>query len=139
MTRKHVLFSSFFAICTTSLALAGCGPHPEKGKDGGTGTPRSVDITAEEYRFTPSKITARPGEQLNIALHNKGKMEHSIEFEVPGQNEALERNVPPGETGHMSFTAPSKTGTYTFFSTLGDDRKRGLEGRLDVESTPTKH
>jgi plastocyanin len=136
MTRKHVLTSSLFAIFTTSLALVGCGDM--KHDDTGTaGSPRTIEITAEEYKFSPSQLTAKPGERLTIALRNNGKMEHSIEFDVPGANEALERNVPPGETGHMSFTAPSKTGTYTFFSPLGDDRKRGLEGRLDVESTST--
>jgi plastocyanin len=132
MTSKLYRMLSLPAILTASLAVFGCGSKKEENRGG-----RSVEIVAEEYRFTPSQITAEPGEELTITLRNQGKMEHSIEFEVPGGNEALERNVPPGETGHMSFTAPSKTGTYPFFSPLGDDRKRGLEGRLDVTSRGT--
>lgn len=134
MTGKHVRVPFFLSICAVQLALAGCG-------DGGghDGPPRSIDITATDERFDPSQIKAHPGEELTITLHNKGKKEHSIEFDLPGlnANEALGRNVPPGKSANMSLKAPSKTGTYNFFSPVGDDRKRGLEGRLDVESTPT--
>lgn len=134
MICKSVLTSSLFAICAASLAVAGCGHPADKDEDGG----RTIELTAEEYRFSPAQITAEPGERLNIALRNNGKKEHSIEFDVPGENEALERNVAPGDTAHLSFNAPSKAGNYPFFSPLGDDRKRGLEGRLDVTTKQTR-
>lgn len=130
MMSKLYRILSLPVLLSASLAVVGCGSStPEEHKGG-----RSVEIRMEEYKFDPSQITAEPGERLDIAVHNKGKMEHSIEFEVPGSNQALERNVVPGQTGHLSFTAPSKEGTYPFFSPLGDDRKRGLEGQLTVHS-----
>jgi plastocyanin len=133
MTSKLYRILSLPAILTASLAAFGCGSSDEP-QGGG----RAVEIAVAEYKFTPSQITAEPGEELTITLRNQGKMEHSIEFDVPGSNQALERNVAPGETAHMTLTAPSKTGSYPFFSPLGDDRKRGLEGRLDVTSRGTK-
>lgn len=111
----------------------GSGEEPETP----TGKARSVEITAEEYKFTPSQFTASPGEQLTIALNNKGKMEHSIKFELDGKSASIDRDVAPGTTGHLTITAPSKTGTYIFYSPVDNDRKMGMEGRLEVQSSGT--
>lgn len=125
MTSKLYRILSLPALLSASLAVIGCGSSTD-------GEPKEVEIRVEEYKFDPSQIIAEPGERLDIAVHNKGKMEHSIEFELPGSKQALERKVAPGQTGHLSFTAPTKEGTYPFFSPLDDDRKRGLEGHLIV-------
>ena len=133
MTRKLYRIPSLFALFLASLAVAGCGPSTEEREEA-----RSIEIKVEEYKFSPSQITVKPGEELIIELRNEGKKEHSIEFDLPGKKPALERNVPPGQTGHLNFKAPSEPGTYPFFSPTNDDRKLGLEGHLSVTSKPAR-
>jgi uncharacterized cupredoxin-like copper-binding protein len=128
MTSKLYRILSLPALFSASLAVLGC----DASTNGEPKEGRAVEIVVEEYKFDPSQITAEPGERLDITVHNKGKIEHSIAFEIPGSKQALERNVVPGQTGHLNITAPSKEGTYLFFSPLDDDRKRGLEGQLTV-------
>jgi len=127
-----------FPLAVGALSMiVGCsgGEEPETP----TGKARSLEITAEESKFTPSQFTASPGEQWTITLNNKGKMEHSIKFDLDGKSPSIDRNVAPGSKGHLTITAPSKTGTYTFYSPVDDDRKKGLEGRLDVQTSGTTH
>jgi plastocyanin len=134
MTSKLYRILSVPALFSVSLAVLGCGGSTKE--EPGEG--RSVEIIVEEYKFTPREITVKPGEQITIELRNEGKGEHSIEFDVPGNNQALERNVLPGQTGHLTFTAPSKVGRYPFFSPLSDDRERGIEGQMHVTSEATR-
>src|SRR5262249_29387077 len=109
----------FYGSLALPLALgalsvvAGCSGGTETARTPGTpGGARALEMAAEEYKFSPSLITASPGEELTIALKNKGKMEHGLKFDLPGGEKGLERNIAPGDTGHVTLTAPSKAGSY---------------------------
>jgi plastocyanin len=133
-SRRSIVFNKLYRSLALPLALgaltvaAGCGGGDETPPP--TGTSRSLDIVADEYKFTPSLITASPGEVLTITLKNNGKMEHSLKFDLPGGEKGIEPNIAPSETGHLTITAPSKAGSYKFYSPADDDRKKGLEGQL---------
>ena len=135
MTSKLNRIPFLPALFFASLAALGCASTTEKEHEGA----RSVEIKVVEYKFTPNTITAHSEEPLDIELDNEGKFEHSIEFDVPGAKPALEQPVPPGKTAHLAIVAPREPGTYTFFSPVGDDRTKGLTGKLLVTSLPSKH
>ena len=124
------------ALGALSVVAVGCSGNEEPTPP--PGESRSLEITAEEYKFVPSLITASPGEKLTITLKNNGKMEHSLKFDLPGAEQGLERNIAPGQTGHLTITAPSKVGSYKFYSPVDDDRNKGLLGQLDVHTGTTK-
>ena len=44
----------------------------------GAGEPKSIAISAQEFRFTPSTVTVRAGERIKLVLTNKGTMSHEI-------------------------------------------------------------
>jgi plastocyanin len=124
------------ALGALSLAV-GCGEKEEQ-TNPPSGQARSLEITAEEHKFTPSTITASPGERLTITLKNNGKMAHSIEFDFPSDDQELEREITAGQTGHLTFSAPSKVGQYKFYCTVDDHRQKGEEGYLEVHTTKTR-
>ena len=129
--RSVALPLAFGALCVA----VGCEGKEETTAPGGEA--RSLEITAEEYKFTPSMITASPGERLTITLKNNGKMAHSIKFDLPGSDKGLEREIAAGQTGHLTFEAPSKVGAYKFYCPVDDHREKGEEGQLEVHTAKT--
>ncbi len=127
------------------------------------GAARTIEIQASDnMRFTPDRITARPGEALHVVLkdvgsvpkvamaHNfvllkkgvdaKGFAEKSAaardtDFIAPAlQDQALAatRLVGPGETTEITFKAPP-AGSYTFICTFPGHFASGMKGTLVVK------
>lgn len=74
----------------------------------------AVRITVEgkdNLTFTPSTISVRPGQIVELTLINNGRLYHT--FAIPDLN--IEVQMPPGETNKVTFTAP-KAGEYRFSS-----------------------
>jgi plastocyanin len=97
---------------------------------------RTIVITATDFAYSPTEITARPDEKLEIQLVNQGQADHNIEFEL-GENivggtkdRSLMMDVKPGETGTLNFTAPEQEGSYNFY--CPEHRGRGMTGTLVV-------
>jgi plastocyanin len=89
---------------------------------------RRVDIVADDLRFTPARITAVPGENLNIVLHARDVM-HNLELEgVEGYAFA-----DAGQTTTAGLRAPDEPGEYPFACTLMSHRAAGMTGTLVVE------
>jgi nitrite reductase (NO-forming) len=87
----------------------------------------TVDVSASEFKFTPSQLqVAGPGE-VTVILHNAGAVEHDFTIDgVPGKAYAR-----PGETSRATFKL-AKAGTYTFFCSLPGHREAGMQGTLLV-------
>ena len=94
---------------------------------------RTIEITASNMEYSPSEITATPGEQLTIRLVNNGQEAHNIEFELPSGEQELDTNVQPGETATLNITAPDSTGSYTFYCPVENHHQKGMEGKLIVK------
>ena len=110
--------------------LSACGPAADAPGGGST-----VQIAAHDFRFDPQELTASPGQAMRLELVNKGASPHSIEFHLEGEAEAeLTSQVPAGESGSLTFTAPDRPGKYVYYCPVGNHRSRGMEGTLVVRA-----
>lgn len=94
---------------------------------------RMVEVIATEYQFTPETIEASPGEMLIVLLRNEGTMAHSIAFELPGGDVALDELVQPGETAQLTIEVPDMEGDYVYYCPVDGHRALGMVGTLSVE------
>lgn len=127
------------------------------------GTPRVITLTGTDaMKFTPSQITAKPGEKLRIVLKTvstmpKAAMAHNFVMLKPGSDvtkfvnaSAMARPtyIAPklkdqvlvasglaggGETVTVDFTAPTKPGKYQFICTFPGHFAGGMTGTLTVK------
>lgn len=127
------------------------------------GSPRVITLTGTDaMKFTPSQITAKPGEKLRIVLKTvsampKAAMAHNFVILKPGSDltafvnaSAMARPtyIAPklkdqvlvasglaggGETVTVDFTAPAKPGQYTFLCTFPGHFAGGMKGTLTVK------
>jgi len=126
-------------------------------------TPRTIELQASDnMRFTPDRITARPGESLHVVLkdvgtapkaavaHNfvllkkggdaKGFADRSAgardsDFISPALKDqvlAATKLVGPGETTDITFQAPA-AGSYTFICSFPGHYALGMKGTLVVK------
>ncbi len=113
------------------LALAACGPSaPGSAASGAPGAGAgAIDVTAVDYRFEPSSLTAQAG-SVTFQVHNAGAAEH--EFEVmQGDNVLGEvEGLVPGLT--KSVTVSLAPGTYTYICRLAGHDQLGMKGTLVV-------
>lgn len=101
---------------------------------GDAGEARRVEISAEEFEFTPDRIEAAPGQTLTVVLQNDGTVEHNIEFDLGDREPSLDSNVEPGETDTLTFTVPDQEGDYEFHCPVTGHRALGMTGTLVVTS-----
>jgi hypothetical protein len=81
-------------------------------------------------------LDALPGNTNIIRVINKSASPHGFKMEIKNQSFGLDKPVAPGETAQFEFTAPPELrgNTGKFYSPVGDDRKRGFEGRVTLLS-----
>ena len=93
------------------------------------GEPKSIAISAQEYRFTPNTVTVRAGQPIMLVLTNKGTVLHEIvspllkaskNLEVQGQGIAVvgdafeEVEFARGKTVTVELT-PTRPGRFEFW------------------------
>ncbi|MEW5850240.1 MAG: cupredoxin domain-containing protein [Myxococcota bacterium] len=137
-TRTMTRGLSLLATMTLALGLGACGEAGRRTWDiPGVEAPiqaRTVEITANEYSFSPNLITVRPGEILLVRLVNTGAMVHGIEFELPAGEVEIDE-LAAGQTATLNVTAPQEDGSYVFYCPVGNHRELGMTGTLTVSST----
>ena len=93
------------ALAFVALVGAACGSEDTGStapEDGGAAT--QVEITAADFAFSPTSISADAGQEIEVTLINDDDTEHSftidnvVDFEAAG-----------GEEASDSFTAPDAT------------------------------
>jgi FtsP/CotA-like multicopper oxidase with cupredoxin domain len=92
-----------------------------------------LELVVENLQYNQNELRVSPGQRIQVILTNKGEVETSLRFELPGTGQELRTPVPPGQRAAIIFTAPEKKGVYPFFSPLRNQRDRGLTGQLVVE------
>jgi uncharacterized cupredoxin-like copper-binding protein len=58
---------------------------------------------------------------------------HNIRFTLHGTKVQLPKDLKPGESGTLQFTAPSGPGTYTFECPVDLHAEFGMKGKLIVK------
>jgi plastocyanin len=102
MLKRFVLIATVAMIAAVALA---CGDDDES--EGGNPSPadadegRSVEVTAQDFEFSPQTISAAGGETLTLTLTNDGSSEHSFTIDA-----AVDVEAEGGEEASDSFTVP---------------------------------
>ena len=115
----------------TSADTNGAGANQASTTAGGGGGGQTVDMTAVDYRFNPADTSVKSG-NVTFNLTNDGQQPHSLEIEdVNGQDEEIEGDVSPGQSGSLTVNLPP--GTYEFYCPVGNHKEMGMEGEITVK------
>jgi uncharacterized cupredoxin-like copper-binding protein len=139
-------FAALFAIgAAVAVPIVGCGgssdddstsnaaaPASTTSGGGGGGAGGTVDLSATDFKFTPSDPSVKAGD-VTFKMTNDGQVTHSLEIEdvTPGHDQELEGDVSPGQSG--TLTANLKPGTYEFYCPVDSHKEMGMEGEITVK------
>lgn len=87
---------------------------------------QKLNMEAGYAYFKPNVINAKPGEAVQITFT---KMDGTHTFNIDEIN--FHDEVKQGM--QMTFVSPKKPGSYKFYCSVGDHRKKGMEGTLIVK------
>ena len=86
-------------------------------------------IDAYDNYFSPNKITFNAGQKVRVFIQGKGDNQHNLKVE----GLYIESDI-VGKDGIITIEFTVKDpGTYTFYSSVGNDRQNGLEGTFVVQ------
>lgn len=91
-------------------------------------TAKTIEVSSQNFSFTPSEITVKKGETVKIVFTNTLGM-HDFVIDDLGVRTPV---VKQGEKSEVEFT-PEKTGVYEYYCSVGNHRKMGMKGTLTVE------
>ena len=138
------------AACAFLLVAAGCGSSSssssggtttEEGSGGGQKTIAGVkandhgtkaaedtgktEVEMDDFYFSPTVLTGKPGQKVTLELKNEGNTEHS--FTIDSQN--VDQELGPGEEAEVDVTIP-KSGVVSFYCKF--HKSSGMAGALAV-------
>lgn len=97
-----------------------------------TGTPsadaKEVDISGQNYSFTPNKITVPVGQKTRLVFKSTNGFH---DFVVDDLN-IKTATVQTGDSDWVEFT-PTKAGSYQFYCSVGNHKQMGMVGTLTVQ------
>lgn len=85
-----------------------------------------VNMEVNNYSFSPSTITAKPGDKIKITF-SKSTGFHTFTID------ALELNHSIAQGESLIITAPSQPGQYPYYCDIGSNRELGMKGTLIVQ------
>ena len=103
------------AMAGTVLLLAGCTGGGEATDDGGP-----ADLTAEDFSFSPTELTATVGEEAAFEVANDGDVPHNVTIEELDVDE----DVDAGEHTFVTVT-PEEPGEFEFYCALHPEQMTG--------------
>ena len=87
----------------------------------------TLEVSATEFAFDPSELTAPADTDVTLNLTNAGNVEHDWAIkEQPTKVVAM-----PGQTGSGTFSLPA--GEYVFYCSVPGHEAAGMIGTLTVE------
>ena len=116
------------------LVLAACGSgddddDADAGEDTSGSTTGMAVAMQDAMKFVPDTITAKAGEEVEIALTNEGAIEHNMSIDDADVDETLDG----GESSSFTFTAPDSPGEYKIYCDIPGHEAAGMVGTLVVE------
>ncbi len=126
VSRCRSLSATLAALLVGGLAgglVAGCGGGHE------TSPGRSLNVSLNEWRLTPSHADARPGPLLIVA-HNSGRLAHNLVLSRDGVRISFTAPIMPGQDADLEATL--QKGSYQLLSSMLDDQATGVYGTLKV-------
>lgn len=89
----------------------------------------TIEITAEEFAFEPSRIEVAVGETVRIKLRNEGVLSHNLTIKKLGVEIGT---IQSDATGTARFR-PQNPGTYRIVCTVPGHSEAGMTGTLVVK------
>jgi plastocyanin len=122
---------SVTSVVAALALIAGCAGDEEA--DGGGddrsgvtfGATQTVEVTASDFSYTPTKLTAKTADPFDVVLTNAGDAPHTFtidEFDVDAE-------VAAGEEMTVSIT-PSDSGEFSYYCRF--HRQQGMQGSIMV-------
>ena len=139
-TKKCFALSTFIVALIGSMFLTACG-----GGGGGGEPVTTINVDMTEHTFTPNEFTVPAGAEITINLKNSGKQPHEFQILVLGAkaDESFDKDgnstrywrviTQPGESESLTFTAPSKPGSYVIKCSAPGHTQAGMVGTLWVK------
>jgi uncharacterized cupredoxin-like copper-binding protein len=90
-----------------------------------------VNITATEYRFSPSAFTFQQGTKIRVSVANGGQIDHSFVLRNPAGSVIMRMQLLPQQSQTLEATLTT-TGTYAFVCDLSDHVQQGMVGSMTV-------
>jgi plastocyanin len=120
------------------VGLAGCGgDDDDNGEDAGTAAApageatKTIDVSETDFKLDPANPTVSKLGVVEIKATNDGQTTHSLEVEGPGEEQELESELQPGESGTLEVDL-GKAGRYEWYCPIGNHRELGMEGEIVV-------
>ena len=121
--RKSIMGLGLLALAAV-LTAAACGGDDEEAGDASSGDGSgAVTLDAGDFFFSPTELTADPGQTLTVTVSNKGAAEHTFTIDDLGVDEVLKAgeekaiNVAADQAGafefYCRFHRSKMTGTLT--------------------------
>ena len=86
-------------------------------------------IGGEEFSFNPETIDVNVSQTVKLVFNNTGTIAH--DFEIPDL-EIVIQTTNAGNTGEITFVAPSAAGSYDFICSIPGHKEAGMVGKLVV-------
>ncbi|MDP1716238.1 MAG: cupredoxin domain-containing protein [Anaerolineales bacterium] len=124
-------------VLSLVFVLAACG-------GGGSGASTTIDVTFEEFTFTPTDFTIPAGREITVNATNKGAVLHEFVIMKLGEtvgddfgdedegNIYWEVEADAGASVTQTFTAPSEPGEYQVVCGTEGHFVAGMVGKLTV-------
>ena len=90
------------------------------------------DITGKNYSFSVNEIKVKKGDKVKINFTSKEGIHNWVVDEFNAKTKTVSKN---GQTS-VEFNA-DKVGTFEFFCSVGNHRKKGMIGKIIVEDAPS--
>lgn len=114
--------SSRLLAASAVMVLSACGSTGAAPAAGGSGV--QVPVDAQNFQFTPSTITVKPGDKVTVTVSNKDSFLHNFSI----SELSVSQDIAANSTQAISFTATSSN--LQFFCKY--HKSKGMVGTLDV-------
>ncbi len=128
-----ILLVGGLALTTACSGAAAANPAP----DAGATTPAASSVAGAQQvtievgnamTFTPSAITVRAGQPVELALRNEGFIPHDFTLSQ-GVSQKVKLEADGSETARATFTI-ERPGTYTFICSVPGHAEAGMRGTI---------
>jgi PQQ system protein len=123
---------------TLLVALAGCGgDDDDNGEKTGTAAApageatETINVSETDFKLDPANPSVSKPGVVEIKATNDGQTTHSLEVEGPGEEQELESELQPGDSGTLKVDL-SKAGRYEWYCPIGNHRELGMKGEIVV-------
>ncbi len=113
------------------LAMAGCAHLQKPVSVSPAPGPEVMNMTAQNFKFTPNNIDAREGDVIVFRIRNISSTLHNFTLKNPDGKKIAEADLPPGKTTEIKASFP-RPGSYEFYCDKDSHALLGMKGRVEV-------